>query len=207
MRQRAEEMGLTLNELLTFASMVEREARDPRERPIIADVYLNRWEIGMRMEADPTVRYAIGKRDGEWWSAPTADDLYFESPFNTYQNDGLPPHPICNPGLDSIRAVLIPGGTHYLFFVAKADDSGQHWFATNSDDQAWNIAFVKGEAETPAPGSDPFADGVSSRVAPSDGGAVVAEATSADSAGEGSADRGSYEGEEVPIVPVGGESG
>lgn len=166
MRERAEEMGLSLSEVLTLASLVEREAQVARERPVIADVYLNRLEQGWRMEADPTVRYAIGKRAKEkspWWSAPSGEDLFFESPFNTYQNDGLPPHPICNPGIDSIQSVLVPAGTSYIYFVANVRDSEDgaiaHLFSVTKEDQDQNVAYNDGNADTPAYGSDPFGEG------------------------------------------------
>ena len=167
MRDRAGEMGLTLAEVLTLASMVEREAQVARERPVIADVYLNRVEQGWNMESDPTVRYAIGKRSKEesvWWSAPTGKDLEeTDSPFNTYKNGGLPPHAICNPGLDAIQAVLVGGGTTYMFFVANTRDSpdGQiaHLFSVDKASQDQNVAYVDGQVDAPAWGSDPFGDG------------------------------------------------
>jgi len=198
MRDRAKEMGLSLGEVLTLASLVEREAQVARERPVIADVYLNRVEQGWRMEADPTVRYAIGKRSKEkspWWSAPTEDDLFFDSPFNTYQNDGLPPHPICNPGLDSIQAVLVPAGTSYIYFVANVRDSqdGQisHLFSVTNDEQDQNINYNNGNADAPAPGSDPFADG--------------GQLYSGGSANSGDvANNNGTDGEEVPIEQTGG---
>ncbi|HEY8446416.1 MAG TPA: endolytic transglycosylase MltG [Thermomicrobiales bacterium] len=180
MRQRAEEMGLTLNEVLRFASLVEREAVVAEERPIIADVYLKRYNEGWLLNADPTVQYAIGKRKGNWWPTPTEDDLYIDSPYNTYQNAGLPPGPICNPGLASIQAVLFPASTPYYYFVALKDDSGRHLFAATEAEQNQNINYINGVADSPAPGSDPFA------------------ADSPLNAGGG-------EGESVPIVPVGEE--
>jgi UPF0755 protein len=114
------------------------------------------------MEADPTIRYAIGKREnGEWWDAVSGQELEeTDSPYNTYKNPGLPPGPICNPGLDSIQAVLTPGGTGYYFFVAFEDDSGKHLFAYDKAGQDQNVAFVHGEADAPAPASDPFEAGV-----------------------------------------------
>jgi UPF0755 protein len=166
MRDRAKEMGLSLSEVLSLASLVEREAQVARERPVVADVYLNRLEQGWRMEADPTVRYAIGKRSKEkspWWSAPTEEDLFVDSPFNTYQNDGLPPHPICNPGLDSIQAVLVPAGTSYIYFVANTRDGedGQipHLFSVTNEEQEQNINYKNGVVDAPAYGSDPFGEG------------------------------------------------
>lgn len=180
MRDRAKAMGLSLSEVLTLASMVEREAQVSRERKVIADVYLNRIEQGWNMESDPTVRYAIGRRPNEksqWWSAPTAQDLEtVDSPFNTYKHGGLPPHAICNPGLDSIQAVLAPGGTSYIYFVANTRDSksGQisHLFATNKNDQDQNVAYVGNQADAPAAGSDPFGAGgqLGSGAAPSGNG-------------------------------------
>lgn len=167
MRDRAEQMGLSLAEVLTLASMVEREAQVPRERQVIADVYLNRVEQGWNMESDPTVRYAIGKRSKEesvWWSAPSGKDLEeTDSPFNTYKNGGLPPHAICNPGLDAIQAVLVPGGTTYMYFVANTRDSpdGQiaHLFSVDKASQDQNVAYVDEEVDAPAWGSDPFGEG------------------------------------------------
>jgi UPF0755 protein len=147
--------------------MVEREAQVANERQVIADVYINRIEQGWNMEADPTVRYAIGKRSKEksvWWSAPTAKDLEeTDSPFNTYKNSGLPPHAICNPGLDAIQAVLVPGGTSYMYFVANTRDSpdGQivHLFSVDKASQDQNVAYVNEEVDAPAWGSDPFGEG------------------------------------------------
>ncbi len=137
-RARADEMD-DLYTVLMFASLVEREAQDPEERPTIAGVYLNRYAEGWRLEADPTVQYAIGERDGEWWSTLDEEDLFYESPYNTYQNDGLPPGPICNPGAASIQAVLFPAETDYMYFVAKGDGSGEHAFAVTNEEQNANI--------------------------------------------------------------------
>lgn len=137
MRQRTREMGLTIQQVLTVASLVEREARIPEERPIIADVYLSRWEQGWRLDADPTVQYVLGTPQ-DWWPKLSGDDLYVESPYNTYQNDGLPPGPIANPGFASIQAVLFPDDTPYMYFVAKGD-SGEHAFAVTAEEQAANV--------------------------------------------------------------------
>jgi UPF0755 protein len=157
MRQRVSEMGLTLNQVLIFASLVEREAQVGDERPIIADVYLTRFqEGGWTLDADPTVQYAIGTK-GNWWPEIDGDDLEVESPYNTYRNEGLPPTPIANPGYSSIEGVLFPSDSGYYFFVAKEDGSGMHFFAYSLDAHNQNVAFLDGEAEAPAPGSDPFA--------------------------------------------------
>jgi UPF0755 protein len=138
MRDRASEMNLSVSDVLVFASLIEREAKVNSERPTIADVYLNRYVQGMKFDADPTVQFAMGK-EGDWWPAPTGDDLQnVDSPYNTYLNQGMPPGPICNPGMASIAAVLEPGGTNYLYFVAKNDGSGEHAFAETLDEQTAN---------------------------------------------------------------------
>ena len=138
MRDQAEAMELSLYEVITLASIVEREAAIADERPIIADVYLNRLESGMRLEADPTVQYPLGK-EGAWWPKLGREDTSnTDSPYNAYLNGGLPPGPICNPGLDSILAVLNPEDTNYLFFVAIGD-SGEHVFAETYEQHEQNI--------------------------------------------------------------------
>jgi UPF0755 protein len=138
MRDQAEAQGMSLYEVITLASIVEREAAIGTERPIIADVYLNRLEAGMRLEADPTVQYPLGK-EGNWWPRLGRDDTAnTDSPYNAYLNGGLPPGPISNPGLDSILAVLNPDDTNYLFFVAIGD-SGEHVFAETYEEHEQNI--------------------------------------------------------------------
>lgn len=138
MRKRTQQMGLDINQVLTVASLVEREAQLPEERPIIADIYLSRWEQGWNLEADPTVQYIVGKV-GDWWPTQLTDEeLHIQNPYNTYQNAGLPPGPIANPGFASIQAVLFPDDTPYMFFVAKCD-TGEHAFAVTSDEQAANV--------------------------------------------------------------------
>ena len=137
MRQRTQQMGLTIHQILTLASLVEREARIPEERPTIADVYLSRWEQGWRLDADPTVQYALGTPQ-DWWPKLSGDDLFLDSAYNTYQRDGLPPGPIANPGFASIQAVLFPNDTPYMFFVAKGE-TGEHAFAVTAEEQAANV--------------------------------------------------------------------
>jgi len=140
MRQQATARGLTIHQVLTLASLVERETVVARERTIIAGVYLNRWRAGMRLEADPTVQYALGyqKNQKTWWKSPLLlADLDIASPYNTYRVNGLPPGPICNPGLASIKAVLEPAATDYLFFVATGD--GSHAFAKTLEEHLENI--------------------------------------------------------------------
>ena len=145
MRDRAKEMGLSLHQVLTLASLVEKEAQVPEERPIIADVYLDRWVEGWKLDADPTVQYALG-RPGDWWPKLSGDDLFADSPYNTYQIEGLPPAPICNPGLASIQAVLTPAETNYKYFVAIGD-TGEHAFAETKEEHDANVAqYQSGDA-------------------------------------------------------------
>jgi len=123
-RARAEELGMSIHEVVTLASIIEREARVAEERPVIGSVFHNRLEIGMKLDSCPTVLYALG----DWTHCLTYDDLALEHPYNTYVNPGLPPGPICNPGEASIEAALYPADTDYLYFVAKPD--GSHHFST-----------------------------------------------------------------------------
>ncbi len=139
MRQQALDAGLDLFQVLTLASIVEREAVVPEERPIIASVYLNRLRRGMYLEADPTVQYAKGyvSETERWWPRLSLDELRaVDSPFNTFIHPGLPPGPICSPGLASIEAVLNPADTDYLFFHAKGD--GSHAFAETFEEHLEN---------------------------------------------------------------------
>jgi UPF0755 protein len=137
MRQRTQQMGLTIYDVVTVASLVEREAQLPEERPTIADIYLSRWEQNWKLDADPTVQYALGTPK-DWWPKLSGDDLFYDSPYNTYQRDGLPPGPIANPGFASIQAVLFPDDTPYMYFVAKGD-TGEHAFAVTAEEQAANV--------------------------------------------------------------------
>lgn len=148
MRQQAKAENLTIYQVVTLASIVEREAQDPKERPIIAGVYINRLEQGMKLQADPTVQYAVGKT-GDWWPAHlTEAQLQVDNPYNTYVYPNLPPGPICNPGLASIQAVLNYDHNNYLYFVAKGD--GTHAFAQTLDEQNANIAKYLGGASSTA---------------------------------------------------------
>ena len=142
------ESKLTSAQVITLASIVEREAKVPSERATIASVYLNRLADNMPLQADPTVQYAVATRDGvaaaayNYWRDLTAADLQVASPFNTYTSVGLPPGPSCNPGEASIKAVLQPAKTTYLYFVATADGSGTHLFANTLDEHNANVARV-----------------------------------------------------------------
>jgi len=143
LRDEASNAGLSVHSVVTLASIVEREAQVPEERPIIAGVFLRRLRFGIPLEADPTVQYALGNDPasvaeyGYWKKELTQDDLQVDSPYNTYRRMGLPPAPIANPGLDSIVAVVRPAQTTYLYFVAKPD--GSHTFAETLEEHLRNI--------------------------------------------------------------------
>ncbi len=122
---RAQEIGLTKHEVVTLASIVEKETADPSERPLIASVIHNRLERGMRLETDPTVIYGIENFDGNL----TRRHLETPTPYNTYRIQGLPPGPIANPGQAALEAALYPARTDFLFFVSK--NNGTHQFSTN----------------------------------------------------------------------------
>lgn len=136
----AKKAGLTLDQVVTIASLVEREAKHDVDRPLIAGVILNRLKDGMKLDIDATVQYAIGftTRDGWWTKELTLADLKFSSPFNTYLNPGLPPRPICNPGLAAINAVLYPTKSDYLYYVAGKD--GVTHYANDFSGHQQNIA-------------------------------------------------------------------
>lgn len=140
---------LDLYDVLTVASIVEREAVVDDERPIIAGVYLNRLARGMRLEADPTVQYAMGYQPdtGRWWKSPVSLDEYsrVDSPYNTYLHAGLPPGPIANPRLASIQAVLNPAQHDYLFFVAAPDRSGRHVFSRTFEEHLEAVQRYRGQ--------------------------------------------------------------
>jgi UPF0755 protein len=122
------EIPADVHDTVTLASMVEREARRPEERPEVASVFHNRLRIGMRLDCDPTTIYAA-LLENRYRGAIHRSDLESTNPYNTYQHAGLPPGPIANPGLSSIHAALAPLDTRYLYFVAKADGSGGHNFS------------------------------------------------------------------------------
>jgi UPF0755 protein len=137
MRQAYGAQGLTVFEAVILASIVEREAVVAAERPLMAGVFLNRVAQGMRLEADPTVQYALGQQQsGGWWKSPLSlADLQIDSPYNTYRYTGLPPGPIANPGLASLQALAEPAQTDYLFFVLDcfSDIPGTHNFSVTYD--------------------------------------------------------------------------
>lgn len=131
---RAEERGLSTHQLLTFASIVEREAVIPEERPLIAAVFWNRLSREMRLQADPTVQYAVRRERGTL----TRADLEIDDRYNTYRYAGLPPGPIASPGLSSIEAVLNPAPVPYLYFVAM--DDRRHEFSVTLEQHRAAVA-------------------------------------------------------------------
>lgn len=127
---------LNPHQTVTLASIVETEAQKPEERPVVASVYINRVRKRMLLGADPTVIYAL-KLAERWDGNIRKADLQIDSPYNTYRKPGLPPGPIANPGLASLRAAAAPATTPYLYFVARND--GSHVFATNIDEHNRNV--------------------------------------------------------------------
>ncbi|MCC7162240.1 MAG: endolytic transglycosylase MltG [Anaerolineae bacterium] len=142
MRAKAQEQGLTLQEAITLASIVERETVKPEEAPLIASVYLNRIKAQTYLNADPTVQYAIGyvPETQQWWKTPVtlAEYQHVDSPYNTYLYPGLPPGPIAEPSMNSIQAVLEPAVTDYFYFLATGD--GGHVFARTLEEHTANLA-------------------------------------------------------------------
>jgi len=124
--------NLDIFQAVTLASIVQREAVVPEEGAQIASVFLNRLQMGMKLESDPTIQYAIGYNPAQetWWTNPLSGvDLQFDSPYNTYLYPGLPPGPISNPSLTALMAVASPAQTPYYYFRARCDGSGLHDFS------------------------------------------------------------------------------
>ena len=128
MRKQAEDNGLNIYELITLASLVEREVRFPEDRPIVAQVLLKRLKMNMPLQTDATLQYLRDTPKEDL----TIEDTKIDSPYNTYQHIGLPPGPIANPGIASIEAVLHPAETDYLYFVA--DRRGHNHYATTYEE-------------------------------------------------------------------------
>ncbi len=126
-------------EIVAIASLVEREARHAEDRPIVASVIINRLDIGMKLDLDASVQYAIGN-EKKWWPALTdsAKNILPLSPYNTYTHAGLPPTPISNPGLDSLRAAIRPSNTPYLFYFT--DKNGVNHYAKTLKEHEANIS-------------------------------------------------------------------
>jgi UPF0755 protein len=134
---RAAELGMTENQLLTLASIIEKEAVYNSERPVISAVYHNRLKKNMKLQADPTVRYGVKKK----WKRIRYRDLKRVTPFNTYVIKGLPPGPIASPGIKSIKAALYPADVDYLFFVSK--NNGTHYFSRTGEEHIRAVALYQ----------------------------------------------------------------
>lgn len=132
----AQARGLTVRQFVTLASIVEKETGATSERPMVAAVYTNRLRIGMGLQCDPTVIYAL-QRAGRYDGNLTRDDLAFDSPYNTYRYAGLPPGPIAAPGKEALEATARPAEVDYLYFVSRND--GTHAFATTLDEHNRNV--------------------------------------------------------------------
>ena len=137
MREEAADKGLSVYELITLASLVEKEARFAEDRPIIAQVFLKRLRIGMPLQSDTTLQYLLDEPKED----VSIQDTKMESPYNTYQNKGLPPGPIANPGTASIEAVLHPADTDYLYFVA--DRHGRNHYSMSYDEHLDIVSQVR----------------------------------------------------------------
>ena len=131
---------LSKEQAVILASMIEREAANANDRPLVASVILNRLDLGMALQIDATVQYALGYSESEktWWKKNlTIDDLKINSPYNTYTNTGLPPAPISNPGLSALKAALNPANTDYLYYLT--DNKGVTHFAKTLEEHNANI--------------------------------------------------------------------
>lgn len=133
LRQAAVDRKMTIYDIVKVASIVEREARDRQESATIAGVYSNRLEIDMKLDADPTIQYALGD-----WRELSLADLEFESPYNTYRVAGLPPTPICSPGEAALEGAAKPAQVPWFYFVAKSDGTGGHAFAKTLEEHEAN---------------------------------------------------------------------
>lgn len=134
-------IGLSQKEIITIASLIEREAKHDQDRPLVASVILNRLDIGMKLDIDATLQYMLGYQPQEkrWWKrSVTNQDKSINSPYNTYRNAGLPPTPISNPGLASMQAVVNPAQTNYLYYVSDAQ--GFNHYAETFKQHEANIA-------------------------------------------------------------------
>ncbi len=133
--------GLTLYQAVTLASIIQREAMVEEEMPLIASVFYNRLAVGMKLQTDPTIQYALGynSAQGTWWTNPlSGSDLLFDSLYNTYLYPGLPPGPISNPDLAALEAVAYPAESPYYYFQARCDGSGLHNFAETLEQHQQN---------------------------------------------------------------------
>ncbi len=136
LRRAAQARGLTVREVVTLASLIEKETARPEERALVSAVYHNRLRAGMRLQCDPTVIYALA-RDGRYTGNLTRSDLEVDSPYNTYRYAGLPPGPIAAPGRAALEAAVHPAAVDYLYFVSRND--GSHVFASTLAEHAANV--------------------------------------------------------------------
>jgi UPF0755 protein len=127
---KAEASGLSVAEVVTIASLIERETRVPEERALVASVIMNRIAMGMPLQIDATVQYALGEQKDRL----SYEDLEIDSPYNTYKIEGLPPGPICSPRIECVEAALNPADTDYLYYVLRPELDGRHNFATGYDE-------------------------------------------------------------------------
>ncbi|HUO59989.1 MAG TPA: endolytic transglycosylase MltG [Candidatus Acidoferrales bacterium] len=139
-------VGIGLNKdvhrVVTLASIVEKETAVPDERPLVASVYENRLRQKIALAADPTVAYAA-MLNGHYRGTIYQSDLQFDSPYNTYRYAGLPPGPIANPGVASLKAALQPAASNYLYFVAEGNGSGRHRFSSSYEQHQQNVAAYR----------------------------------------------------------------
>jgi UPF0755 protein len=148
MRQRASELGLSTRQVVTLASLVEKETARADERPLVAAVYHNRLKRGMSLQADPTVVYAL-ERAGRYDGNIRREDLQFDSPYNTYKYPGLPPGPIASPGLAALEAAVRSAAVRFLYFVSRND--GSHAFSEtlaqhNRNVREFQVRYFRQEA-------------------------------------------------------------
>lgn len=127
---------LSLKQIIILASIVEREAKHDQDRPIVAGILVKRWQNGWLLQVDATIQYLIGK-EGEWWPKVKKADLKVDSPYNTYLYPGLPPAPICNPSLSTIKAVIYPEQTDYWYYLS--DKEGKMRYAKTLEEHNQNI--------------------------------------------------------------------
>ena len=141
METQLQDQGLSIHQAVILASIVERETVVEEEMPQIASVFLNRLQENMNLAADPTIQYALGynQQQGTWWTNPLSlADLKLPSSYNTYENPGLPPGPICNPGLAALQAVAWPAETDFMYFRALCDGTGRHAFTVTFEEHLQN---------------------------------------------------------------------
>lgn len=136
-QKRAAQLGLSVREVVILASLIEKETSLPAERPLVSAVFHNRLRLGMKLDCDPTVIYAL-KKNGLTIEKLKQADLMFPSPYNTYLHAGLPPGPICNPSLDSLKAALFPAPVNFLYFVSRGD--GSHYFSSSYQEHLRAVA-------------------------------------------------------------------